>query len=130
MKGEHAALWVVLAAAVVYTADANNYHLYLLTTGALTVIVAVGLNVLFGLSGLVSFGHVGFYALGAYTAAILTTAVGWSFWADAAGRGGHLRRRGPHAGDYGFARVGPLFSRMVTIAFGFIVDTALSNGRR
>ena len=46
----------------------------------MTVIVGVGLNVLFGLSGQVSFGHVGFYALGAYTAAILTTAAGWSFW--------------------------------------------------
>jgi len=121
MKGEHAALWVVLAAAVVYTADANNYHLYLLTTGALTVIVAVGLNVLFGLSGLVSFGHVGFYALGAYTAAILTTAVGWSFWLTLPVAAAICGAVGLMLGITALRASGPYLA-MVTIAFGFIVE--------
>src|SRR5206468_3879662 len=46
---------------------------------ALTAVVGVGLNVLLGLAGQVSLGHVGFYAIGAYTAAILTLK-GISFW--------------------------------------------------
>jgi len=37
-----------------------------MATLALTAIAGVGLNVLLGLTGQVSFGHVGFYALGAY----------------------------------------------------------------
>ncbi len=45
-----------------------------MATMALTAIVGIGLNVLIGLAGQVSFGHVGFYAIGAYTVAILTTA--------------------------------------------------------
>ena len=48
---------------------------------ALTAIVGIGLNVLLGLTGQISFGHVGFYAIGAYTVAILTAKAGWSFWA-------------------------------------------------
>ena len=57
-------LIIVVAAAALYAAVANPYYLFLLTVGALTVIVGVGLNVLIGLTGQVSFGHVGFYALG------------------------------------------------------------------
>ena len=43
-------------------------------------IVGVGLNVLVGLTGQISFGHVAFYAIGAYTVGILTTGTGLSFW--------------------------------------------------
>ena len=34
--------------------------------------VGVGLNVILGLTGQISLGHVGFYAIGAYVASILT----------------------------------------------------------
>ena len=63
-----------------YAAISNQYYLFLLIIGALTVIVGVGLNVLIGLTGQVSFGHVGFYALGAYVTAVLTTKLGVPFW--------------------------------------------------
>lgn len=75
--------WILaplLIAALAYALAANKYHLYLITFASLIVIVGVGLNVLIGLSGQVSFGHVGFYAIGAYATAILTTAAGWNFW--------------------------------------------------
>lgn len=42
--------------------------------------LGMGLNVLTGYTGLVSLGHAGFYGIGAYTVAILTTKLGWSFW--------------------------------------------------
>ncbi len=64
----------VFAAALAFTAAANSYYVFVMATLALTAIVGIGLNVLLGLTGQVSFGHVGFYALGAYTVAILTTA--------------------------------------------------------
>ena len=41
---------------------------FVLALVALTAVVGVGLNVLLGLAGQVSLGHVGFYAIGAYTA--------------------------------------------------------------
>ena len=115
------ALWLLLAGSLVYAASANNYHLYLLTTGALTVIVGIGLNVLFGLSGQVSFGHVGFYALGAYTAAILTTAAGWSFWLTLPVTAALTGAVGWLLGLTALRASGPYLA-MVTIAFGFIVE--------
>jgi len=114
-------LLLLVAAALVYCATANNYHLYLIVIGATTVIVGVGLNVLIGLTGQVSFGHVGFYALGAYAVAILTGTLGWSFWialplavALAAVVGALL--------GLAALRVSGPYLAMVTIAFGFIVE--------
>ena len=64
-----------------------------MATLALTAIVGIGLNVLLGLTGQVSFGHVGFYAIGAYAVAILTTAAKLSFWLALPARGGARRAR-------------------------------------
>src|SRR3954463_6604561 len=62
---------------LVFTSE--GYTHFILALVALTAVVGVGLNVLLGLAGQVSLGHVGFYAIGAYTAAILTLK-GVSFW--------------------------------------------------
>jgi ABC-type branched-subunit amino acid transport system ATPase component/ABC-type branched-subunit amino acid transport system permease subunit len=114
------ALAVLLAIAAAFALTANSYYVYVIGTVALTAIVGIGLNVLLGLTGQVSFGHVGFYAIGAYTVAILTTRE-VSFWLALpaatllAGAIGALlalpalRVRGPYLA-------------MVTIAFGFIVE--------
>ncbi|MFZ4718770.1 MAG: branched-chain amino acid ABC transporter permease [Ilumatobacteraceae bacterium] len=47
------------------------------------VIVALGLNVVVGMAGLLDLGYVGFYAVGAYTLAILTSLHGNVPWAIA-----------------------------------------------
>ena len=69
-----AALAVValLAAPVV----APRYHVTLLLPGFAYGIALLGLNLLFGTTGLLSFGHALFVALGAYTAAYLTSGFG------------------------------------------------------
>ena len=100
---------------------ANSYELYILATTGLTAMVGVGLNVLFGLSGQISLGHAGFYAIGAYTVAVSTVTYGISFWlalplamliAGLVGMGMALPA----------VRVtGPSLA-MVTIAFGFIIE--------
>ena len=107
--------------AIAFTATANSYYVFIMATLALTAIVGVGLNVLLGLTGQVSFGHVGFYAIGAYAVAVLTLAAKWSFWlalpaaALLSGLVGALlalpalRVKGPYLA-------------MVTIAFGFIIE--------
>ena len=69
-----AAYLLVFAAALAFTATANQYYVFIMAMLAITAIVGIGLNVLLGLTGQVSFGHVGFYALGAYTVAILAAA--------------------------------------------------------
>ncbi|MBX9871949.1 MAG: ATP-binding cassette domain-containing protein, partial [Burkholderiaceae bacterium] len=102
----------------------NGYWVFVLAQVALLAIVGVGLNVLIGLTGQMSFGHVGFYAIGAYTVAILTTKAGVSFWLA-----------WPIAAVLGAAcgallalpalRVKGPYLAMITIAFGFIVEHSI-----
>jgi len=57
---------------------------YLITIGtiiAINSIVACGLNVIVGFAGQISLGHAAFFGIGAYTAALLATQAGLSFWA-------------------------------------------------
>lgn len=54
------------------------YALSLATVVAVTVVGVVGLNLLTGVCGLISLGHAGFMAIGAYTAAVLAVDAGAS----------------------------------------------------
>ncbi|MBU0587397.1 MAG: ATP-binding cassette domain-containing protein [Gammaproteobacteria bacterium] len=112
---------LLLGAGAAMALTLNNYYVYVIANVALLAIVGIGLNVLIGLTGQVSFGHVGFYAIGAYTVAILTSKAGLSFWLAwplamvVAGAAGALlglpalRVKGPYLA-------------MITIAFSFIVE--------
>ncbi len=56
---------------------------YLITIGtiiAINAIVACGLNVIVGFAGQISLGHAAFFGIGAYSAALLATQAGLSFW--------------------------------------------------
>ena len=122
-------LIAIVGIAAIYAAFANQYYLFLLTTGALTVIVGVGLNVLIGLTGQVSFGHVGFYALGAYATAILTTKMGWNFWWTLPVGAVLCAAIGTLLGLVALRVRGPYLA-MVTIAFGFVVEYSVVEWER
>ena len=49
----------------------SNYRLFLVSTMIIAAIAVLGLNLLTGFNGQISLGHGAFYAVGAYTAAIL-----------------------------------------------------------
>ena len=55
----------------------NIYYLHLANLMIIYSLFALGLNVLTGFTGITSFGHAGFFAVGAYASAILTTQVGF-----------------------------------------------------
>jgi branched-chain amino acid transport system permease protein len=55
--------------------------LTVLTIIGITVISVHGLNILTGYCNQISMGHAGFMAVGAYTSALLTAKLGFSFWA-------------------------------------------------
>ncbi|MCC7039961.1 MAG: ATP-binding cassette domain-containing protein [Burkholderiales bacterium] len=111
----------LVAVALIYAAIANPYYLFLLTLGALTVIVGIGLNVLIGLTGQISFGHVGFYALGAYVTAAMTTKLGIDFWWTLPVAAVVTAVVGGLLGLVALRVSGPYLA-MVTIAFGFVVE--------
>src|SRR5713226_1089850 len=52
---------------------APNYILYLISLGLIYAMVAIGLNLLVGQTGQISLGHAGFFAIGAYASALLTS---------------------------------------------------------
>lgn len=53
-----------------------EYLIAVLTFGLIYLLLTIGLNLQYGFTGLVNFGVVGFYALGAYSGAIATTRLG------------------------------------------------------
>ncbi|OGL21310.1 MAG: branched-chain amino acid ABC transporter permease [Candidatus Rokubacteria bacterium RIFCSPLOWO2_12_FULL_69_21] len=55
---------------------APPYHVLLMLPFMAYAVVLLGLNLLFGYTGLVSFGHALFMGIGAYTGAVLTTHLG------------------------------------------------------
>ena len=55
--------------------------LTIMTMIGIAIISVHGLSILTGYCGQISIGHVGFMAVGAYTSAILSAKLGWSFWA-------------------------------------------------
>jgi branched-chain amino acid transport system permease protein len=68
--------WVLLIAflVILFTAPLyfSNYWLGVCNLIGITLIAAIGLNILVGYCGQLSIGHAGFIAVGAYTTAILT----------------------------------------------------------
>src|SRR5664279_1573926 len=53
-----------------------NYLMAMATFGTIYAILALGLNVMWGMAGMVNLGIVGFYAFGAYISALLTVKAG------------------------------------------------------
>lgn len=58
----------------------NQYFLTVVAKIGCYAILGLGLNILTGYTGLVSLGHAGFVAIGAYTASLLAVTLGWSFF--------------------------------------------------
>ena len=83
LRTRHSALIALGVLAVVCIAlpyVASAYVVRLAFFLVMWVAMASSWNLLSGYTGYVSFGHAGFFGLGAYAAAILITRVGWEWW--------------------------------------------------
>jgi len=61
----------------------GQYWNYTLGTVGIYVVLGLGLNIVVGMTGLLNLGYAAFFAIGAYTVAILTAPqynIMWSFW--------------------------------------------------
>ncbi len=76
---DYLALIIVFAVLAVAPALAGPFYTRLLATGVLYGTAAVGFNILFGYTGLLSFGHAMFWGTGGYVVAIAATKLGLSF---------------------------------------------------
>ncbi len=90
------------------------------------VMLGWGLNIVVGLAGLLDLGYVAFYAVGAYSYALLSTTFGLSFWVC-------LPLAGVFAGLWGMLLGFPVlrlrgdYLAIVTLAFGEIIRLVLIN---
>jgi branched-chain amino acid transport system permease protein len=135
--GHLGALSLVIAAAlfpiVTYALD-RTFHLGLplryyfdLSILVLTyVMLGWGLNIVVGLAGLLDLGYVAFYAVGAYTFALLATTFGWSFWMCLPFAGLLAALWGIMLG-FPVLRLRGDYLAIVTLAFGEIVRMVLLN---
>jgi branched-chain amino acid transport system permease protein len=62
----------------------NDYVMALGISFAAMSVLAGGLNLVYGYTGLLSFAQVGFFGIGGYTATLLVVDRGWSLWAGVA----------------------------------------------
>src|SRR6195952_2805640 len=72
---------LVLLAVIVPVAGFTDYHLFQLTMVVVYAIAILGLSLLTGFNGQISLGHGAFYAIGAYTTAILMSSWDVPYWA-------------------------------------------------
>ena len=59
----------------------SNYGFLQLSLMIVYAIAVLGLNILTGFNGQISLGHGAFFAVGAYTSAVLIDQAGWPYWA-------------------------------------------------
>lgn len=72
---------IVIAALLALPFAVSGYHTFQLTMVVVYTIALLGLNLLMGFNGQISLGHGAFFAIGAYTTAILLQRTGIPYWA-------------------------------------------------
>jgi branched-chain amino acid transport system permease protein len=121
-----AAAFAIPAVTVFYFPQQSRYVLDLGTLILTYVMLGWGLNIVVGLAGLLDLGYVAFYAVGAYSYALIAEHFGWSFWAC-------LPFAGLLAACWGLILGFPVlrlrgdYLAIVTLAFGEIVRLVLIN---
>jgi len=78
-------LWISVLVLLLFlpTLSGENYYfLHISIMVGIFVILAQGLNILFGYAGQISIGHAAFYAIGAYASALLAARFSFPFWAS------------------------------------------------
>jgi branched-chain amino acid transport system permease protein len=109
------------------------YHQFVASLTLVNAVAAMGVNLSMGYGGQVSIGHAGFVAIGAYTAAVLMTKLGVTYWL-ALPLGGTLAALAGFLIGLPALRLSHLYIGMVTFGFGQAIGfvalnwVALTNG--
>lgn len=117
---------LVLATLLVWPFMGSRGAVDLATLTLIYVMLGLGLNVVVGLAGLLDLGYVAFYAVGAYSYALLNAYLGLDFWTC-------LLISGAMAALFGFLLGFPVlrlrgdYLAIVTLGFGEIIRILLNN---
>ena len=119
-------IFVVLMMAASWPFFAGRNAVDIATLAMIYVMLGLGLNVVVGFADLLDLGFVGFYAVGAYTYALLFHWAGWTFWEA-------LPLAGAASALFGFVLGFPVlrlrgdYLAIVTLGFGEIIRLLLTN---
>jgi branched-chain amino acid transport system permease protein len=117
---------LAIAAAVIWPIFGDRSSVDIATLVLIYVMLGLGLNIVVGFAGLLDLGFVGFYAVGAYTYALLYHWGGWGFWEA-------LPFAGAMSALFGFVLGFPVlrlrgdYLAIVTLGFGEIIRLLLIN---
>ena len=80
-KQNYVGLGAFVALLVILPIILNNaYYIGIFVFIGIYALITIGLSLLMGYAGQISLGHAGFFGIGAYTSALLTTKAGLSPW--------------------------------------------------
>lgn len=119
-------IWIIVLAAVALPFFADRAQIDVATLALIYIVLGLGLNIVVGFAGLLDLGYVGFYAVGAYSYALLYHWAGWGFWQA-------LPVAGAAAALFGFVLGFPVlrlrgdYLAIVTLGFGEIIRMVLTN---
>ncbi|VFR24357.1 Branched-chain amino acid transport system permease protein LivM (TC 3.A.1.4.1) [plant metagenome] len=125
-RGRKPLMLLILLIAVVWPFFGGRSEVDIATLVLIYVMLGLGLNIVVGFAGLLDLGFVGFYAVGAYTYALLYHWAGWGFWEA-------LPFSGAMAALFGFLLGFPVlrlrgdYLAIVTLGFGEIIRLLLIN---
>ncbi|MBT8353698.1 MAG: branched-chain amino acid ABC transporter permease, partial [Desulfofustis sp.] len=116
----------LLAIAIIFPHVFSTYQTSIMTTALMYVVLGLGLNIVVGLAGLLDLGYVAFYAVGAYTYALLHHFFGIGFWV-ALPAGGLLAALFGILLGIPVLRLRGDYLAIVTLGFGEIIRLVLEN---
>ena len=126
-RAKHFAITGILFAAVFpFLPFTDRYFMDVAIMILTYIMLGWGLNIVVGLAGLLDLGYVAFYAVGAYSYALIATTFGWSFWIC-------LPLAGIFAAFFGILLGFPVlrlrgdYLAIVTLGFGEIIRIILIN---
>lgn len=126
LRFEKWALILLIGFALAWPFLTSRSSIDLATLVLIYVMLGLGLNIVVGLAGLLDLGYVAFYAVGAYSYALLNSYFGLSFWVC-------LPIAGLLAATFGFLLGFPVlrlrgdYLAIVTLGFGEIIRIFLNN---
>ncbi len=119
-------LGIILAILLVFPQILSTYQINIMITALMYVVLGLGLNIVVGVAGLLDLGYVAFYAVGAYSYALLHLHFGLGFWTV-------LPIGGLLAASFGIMLGFPVlrlrgdYLAIVTLGFGEIIRLILEN---
>jgi branched-chain amino acid transport system permease protein len=117
---------IIAIAAIAFPFVFSIYQTNIMVTALTYVILGLGLNIVVGLAGLLDLGYVAFYAVGAYSYALMNYHWGVGFWA-ALPIGGVLAALFGILLGFPVLRLRGDYLAIVTLGFGEIIRLILEN---